>query len=402
MIAVGGEGGDLLLLDNARNTLIQHRQEAAMQAVAIASANRLVFAGGGGIGLVNAEGQLLWFTEIVGEPVSVSVDRVSRSVAALMQTDTHEGRLVLLSGENGLPVWEIDYEDSRPTGLSLSANGEFVGVTLRDGTLCVYKLFYGDRLAAADGDAVLAEARAARAGEGSLLQAVALLQSRLQSVPSDFRACELLAETLADAKNQALALSANAEEIGDFLTADERLAEALNVLPFDIDLFKTRQALRHRWNMLERTLGEKALDNGDTDSAEAHLLYAIIANPLDAVAREKLADSRYAAAATAITEGKTRIASGQWADAIGAFTEAQKRGASGPEVTNLLKQARIGEAMALGNALYNDRQYAPALFQFKKVLRLDPDHSEARQRISYAQNFLQDAGQITERFTRLE
>ncbi len=402
VIAIGAEEGDLWLLDNARNTLIKHRQEAPMQAVAVAGVNRIAFAGGGGAGFVSAEGQLLWFTEVVGEPVSVGVDTGARTVAVLVQTDTNEGRLVLLSGENGLPVWEIDYEDSRPTGLSVSANGEFVGVSLRDGTLCVYKLFYGDRLAAADGDAVLAEARAARSGEGSLLQAVALLQSRLQSVPSDFRACDLLKETLAEAREQALALSANSEEIGDFLSADERIAEALVVLPFDAELFGTRQSLRQRWNTLERSLGEKSLGDGDGDSAEAHLLYAIVADPLDSVSREKLADARFAAANAAITEGRKRMALGEWADAVSSLTEAQKRGASGPEVTNLLKQARVGEAMALGNALYNDRQYAPALFQFKKVLRLDADHAEAKQRISYAQNFLQDAGQITERFTRLE
>ncbi|MBC7809244.1 MAG: PQQ-binding-like beta-propeller repeat protein [Akkermansiaceae bacterium] len=402
VIAVGGEDGDLWLLDNARNTVLKHRQEAAMQAVAVAGANRVVFASGGGTGLINADGQLLWFTEITGEPVAVATDAGARTVGLLAQTDTNAGRLVLVSGENGLPVWEIDYEDSRPTGLSMSANGEFVGVSLRDGTICVYKLFYGDRLAAADGEAVLAEARAARSGDGSLLQAVALLQARLVSVPSDFRACDLLQETLRDAKEQALALSANAEEIGDFLSADERLAEIQTVLPGDADLFRTRQSLRQRWNTLERTLGEKSLAVGDAAAAEAHLLYAIVADPLDSASRERLADARFAAATAATADGRKRMAQGAWADSVAAFTEAQKRGASGPEITQLLKQARVGEAMALGNALYNDRQYAPALFQFKKVLRLDPDHAEAKQRIAYAQNFLQDAGQITERFTRLE
>lgn len=402
VIAVGGEEGDLWLLDNARNTVFKHRQEAAMEAVAVAGTNRLVFAGGGGTGLINAEGQLLWFTELAGETVAVGTDAGARTVAALMRTDANAGRVVLLSGENGLPVWEIDYDDSRPTGLSVSVNGEFVAVSLRDGTVSVYKLFYGDRLAAADGEAVLAEARAARLGDGNLLQAVALLQARLLSVPSDFRACDLLKETLSDAKEQGLALSANAEEIGDFLSADERLAEMQALLPNDADVFKTRHSLRQRWNRLERTLGEKSLADGDGDAAEAHLLYAIVADPLDSVAREKLAAARYAAAAAATADGKKQMALGEWADAVAAFTEAQKRSASGPEITQLLKQARVGEAMAIGNALYTDRQYAPALFQFKKVLRLDPDHAEAKQRVAYAQNFLQDAGQINDRFTRLE
>ena len=401
-LAVGGDNGDLWLLDNARNTVLKHRQEAAMRLVAVAGDTRVAFAGGGGVGLVNTDGQLLWFTETTGEPVGLGVDAATRTVAVLMQTDTNEGRLLLLSGESGLPVWEVDYEEAKPTGVSVSPSGEYVGVSLRDGTIATYRLFYGDRLAATDGDAVLAEARTAQTGEGSLFGAVALLQARLHSVPSDFHACDLLREMLAEAKEQALALSANAEEIGDYITAQERLMEALHILPLDTDLFKARQSLHRRWNALERTLGEKSLAESDGDSAEAHLLYAIAADPLDSVARERLADARHAAADTAIATGKKHMALGEWEQAIAAFTDAQKRGASGTAITGLLKAARVGEALALGNALYTDRQYAPALFQFKKVLRLDPDHAEAKQRIAYAQNFLQDAGQITERFTRLE
>ncbi len=57
--------------------------------------------------------------------------------------------------------------------------------------------------------------------------------------------------------------------------------------------------------------------------------------------------------------------------------------------------------MTLGNSLYQDRQYAAALFQYKKALRLDPGNAEARQKVSYSQNFLQDT-QLNDRFTRLE
>ncbi len=64
-------------------------------------------------------------------------------------------------------------------------------------------------------------------------------------------------------------------------------------------------------------------------------------------------------------------------------------------------RARVGEALALGNQLYADRQYAAAVFQFKKVLRLDPASVEATQKVRYAQNFLQDT-QLNDRFTRLE
>ena len=48
-----------------------------------------------------------------------------------------------------------------------------------------------------------------------------------------------------------------------------------------------------------------------------------------------------------------------------------------------------------------DQQYAAALFQYKKALRLDPENGEAQQKLRYAQNFLQDT-QLSDRFSRLE
>ncbi|MBC8104771.1 MAG: tetratricopeptide repeat protein, partial [Cytophagales bacterium] len=112
-------------------------------------------------------------------------------------------------------------------------------------------------------------------------------------------------------------------------------------------------------------------------------------------------DARHAAAEGALALGRSLIAVGSFTEAIAALTEAQQRGASGPEVTGLLRAARVGEALSLGNRLYQDRQYATALFQFKKALRLDPDNADALQKISYSQNFLQDT-QLNDRFTRLE
>jgi Tetratricopeptide repeat. len=400
-ILVAGETGDLLMLDAARNTLLNHRQQVPMEAVALTGRDRAFFAGGGGVGAVDAEGKLLWFTEVTGEIREVATDAAGKTVAVLAQfEDTGGGRLLFLSAD-GLPTWDIDFEETRPTGLSIAANGQYAAVTLRDGTLGVYELQYGDRIASAGSDQVLAEARAARAGEGSLRGAVDLLKNRLAAVPSDVPACEMLAEVLNDLRDRTLAAAQTAEAVGDFAGADHRLAEALEVAPLDDQLQGTRRALRHRWNQEARAAGQAALAAGDGQTAEAKLLEAIEADPLDALARTLLGDARHAAATEALERAKAHLAAGAFGEAIAALAEAQGRGASGPEPADLLRRARVGEALTLGNALYQDRQYAAALFQFKKVLRLDPDNVEAQQKISYAQNFLQDT-QLNERFTRLE
>jgi tetratricopeptide (TPR) repeat protein len=398
-IAVAGETGDVLLLDAARTIVFEHRQEAPLLAVATAGPQRTVFAGGGGVGALDADGRLLWFTEVVGEPVEVALDAAGRTTAVLVRLDETSGRLVFLSPD-GLPTWDVDFDEARPTGLSLSPSGERAAVTLRDGSIAVYALQYGERLASAGADEVLGEARAAR-DSGNLLGALDLLRARLDAVPSDVAACEALAETLQALRERALHAAATAEAVGDFARADAHLAELLAAAPLDADAVQRRGALRSRWAESARSAGAEALERGDGGAAEASFLTAIEADPLDAAAREQLAAARASASEGALRRGRELLAAGRFTEAIEAFTEAQTRGATGPDVSALLRQARAAEALALGNALYGDRQYAAALFQFKKVLRLDPGNAEAAQKIGYAQNFLQDRD-LSERFTRLE
>lgn len=398
-LAIAGEAGDLLLLDAARNTLISHRQEAPLTAVATLGPERTVFAGGGGVGAVDPEGHLLWFTPIPGDLFEIALDAAGRTIAVLIRQDEGTGRLVFLSTD-GLPTWDLDFDESRPTGLSLSPDGRNAAVSLRDGTLAVYRLEYGERLHAAAAEQVLAEAQAARDG-GSLRQAADLLRARLQAVPTDTLAGDALRDVLRLLRERSLAAAETAEAVGDFAAADAHLSEIITTAPLDADAVARRAAVRARWAERAREAGVAALAQDCGAEAEARFLEAIEADPLDNRARAALAEARSSASAEALARGRELLQSGQFSEAIAALAEAQAHGASGPDVADLLKQARVGEALALGNQLYADRQYAAALFQFKKALRLDPANVDAAQKVSYAQNFLQDT-QLNDRFTRLE
>lgn len=398
-VAVIGESGDLLVLDTARATVLEHHQDASLTAVATAGPERTVFTGGGGVGAVGSDGKLHWFTEVVGEPIDVALDAEGRTVAVLVRLDNSSGRLVFLSMD-GLPTWDIDFEDARPTGLSLSASGRYAAVSLRDGSISLYELQYGERMASVNAEQVLAEARAARE-HGNFHAAVDLLRARLAAVPSDTQSCQALSDTLAALRERSFTAAATSEAVGDWREADARLDELLTASPLDSEAAGRRHSLRQRWAETVRAQGRAALAGGNGPEAEAHFLEAIFADPLDLSAREALAEARYAAASAALAAGRQRLTLGQYAEAIAALTEAQTHGASGPEVSGLLREARVAEALAIGNALYQDRQYAAALFQFKKVLRLEPDHAEAVQKLGYAQNFLQNT-QLNDRFTRLE
>lgn len=404
-LAIAGEQGDLLLIDGTRTTLWNHRQPVPLLAVATVGLERTVFATGGpgveagGVGLVGSDGVLSWFVELVGTPIELALDEAGKTIAALVALDQSSGRLFFLSAE-GLPLWDIDFEDSRPTGVSLSPSGRFAAVTLRDGTLITYELTFGERVASLSEEATLAEARMAL-DAGNALAALELLRSRLDSVPSDVRSCELLILVQEQLKQQALTSAQNAELVGDFLAADSDLAGAQVSLPTDVELTQARSLLRQRWHQAKLSQGEASLKEGNGEAAEVAFLEAIEAAPLSVTARAALADSRFAAASAALERGRALLAIGEATNALTALTEARQKGASGPELAELVRQARVQEAMVFGNALYQDRQYAAALFQYKKALRLDPDNTEVLQKLSYAQNFLQDT-QLSDRFSRLE
>ncbi|MBC8102771.1 MAG: hypothetical protein H7Z41_09315, partial [Cytophagales bacterium] len=297
-IAVAGEEGEIVLLDSARNTLLRHRAEVPLHAVATIGPTRTAFAGGGGVGMVDGDGKLLWFAEVVGDPLEIALDESGHTVAVLVRLDDTSGRLVFLSAD-GLPTWDIDFDEARPTGLSLSASGRFAGVTLRDGTLSVYEIYFGERVAAADAEQILSEARTAQ-DAGNFAAAVDLLRARLAAVPSDTRACEALGEALTGVRERGLAAATHAEAVGDFREADLRLAELAAHLPFDAKITELRGSLHTRWDAAARAAGEAAIAAGDGPAAERHYLEAIEADPLDASARVLLADARHAAAEGAL------------------------------------------------------------------------------------------------------
>ena len=105
-IVTGGESGDVLLLDTARNTLFSHRHDFPIFCTATIGESRTVFASQNGVGLLDERGQALWFTETNGgHPVGLALDAEARTVAVLLRTDDTTGRLLFLNAD-GLPVWE--------------------------------------------------------------------------------------------------------------------------------------------------------------------------------------------------------------------------------------------------------------------------------------------------------
>ena len=398
-IAVTGANGDLIVLDSARNTVVRHRYEGPMFAVATTGPARTVFSTAEGVGAVDSEGGLLWFAEFDVPPIEIALDGSGGTTAVLLRDSDTSGRLVFLS-ERGLPVWEVDFDTSRPTGVSLSADGRGAAVTLRDGTITVYTLHYGEASRPLSGGSAREAAEALRM-QGNWQAAVETLNAHLAAVPTDADACLTLEETLTAFRGQTLAAVETSQLLEDFVGADERLAAYLEADQWNMEIVARRRDLRHAWSEASFNAGQSALQTGDSDAAETYFRSAITADSRNAAARAALADALKSAAASALAAAQRHIALSEFPAAVAALTDAARRGADSDEIAALLRAARIGEALAIGNDLYRQQQYAAALFQFKKVLRLDPNNADALQKIAYAQNFQQNA-QLNERFTRLE
>ena len=398
-IAVGGESGEIELISTTRMPLYTHRQESAVRRVVTNGIQETVFASDKGVGLLDSKGHLVWFVETKGAPVALCMDFPLRTIGVLLQADESSGRLLFLTGD-GLPVWDVDFDEARPVSLTLSENGQFAAVTLRDGRISLFELYYGERLAGINTEQILLTAQQAM-DSGSFAASADLLRARLVAVPSDTVSMNALRAVLERARNLFLSSAQMAAYVGDFRLAESKIAEILALDPMDFGAVEQRGLFRRDWAEAMRLQAESALAAGDSAAAEKCLLEAIEATPLDSRARQRLADVRSSAAETALEKGRSCLASGDFVGAVEGLVHAQTFGASGLALTQLLRTARAGEALQSGNELYRNRQYAAALFQFKKALRFDPENNEARQKLGYAQNFLQDKD-INERFIRLE
>ena len=409
-LGVGGENGVFWLLDASRTTVCRaNTEQSPLTCLAVLSDGSAFSGGQESLSRISRAGERIWHTLLDGSCEQVAASETGALVAALVRRDETSGQLVFLDGETGHPLWDTPFDESRPTGVSLSPSGTFCAVSLRDGTLFLYEtetdthghtsVLLGTNAAAAAAQIASEVQNLQKAQQWP--EAFARLRAHLLAAPSDAKSGALLGEMLLQWPEICFARADTACLTGDFARADAHYAACLACDPHNAEAVSRRQATRQQWAQTRKKSGLAAMNETDWEAALAFLRESLEADETQTKVRELLETCEIAASESVLQAAQNHLVRANYEDALSLLMGLKERGILRPEVAALLRQARTGEAFALGNALYSDRQYPAALFQYKKVLRFDAAHKEAAQKIAYIQNFLSDT-QVSDRFGRLE
>lgn len=406
-IALGAEVGTLWLLDTNRRDLWEFGQEEPVRALACSTDGAFTAYGTkqGAVGLIDSEGSRRWEAHLAGEIFALALSGDGSLCVALSRPPDEPGivQLTCLIGQ-GQVGWQYTAE-KRLLGLALSADGRYLATGARDGTLTVYEVIPGEAASGAGGQSdSIAHAfdhYRSLSEAGELEAAYQTLKDALLANPSEVEfaaAVHPIREQWLEAR---LDKARQERAVGDYAGALETLRKALAVEPSEpriVGLLETVSTER-----AEQLLADARTEPANSESAEAQLLEAVAVAPFCIAAREELRNLRVRRAQEAAQNAARLLAEGDLEAGVAALEQAQAI-APDAERAAQLERAQVAQEFALGMAHYDARRYREAIFQFKKVLVRDPDHTDANRYLGYAQNFAQDAANdsLSDRFSRLE
>lgn len=405
-LVLATDTGVISLVDAGMRTLYDFGQEETVSALACSRDALVVVYGtvGGGVGAIDGSGTRLWEAHLPGTITMLALSGDGSLCAALVQVgDAIHLYCLLGQGQVG---WEHALE-KRFIGLSLSDNGQWLAIGAKDGTAALYEIVQSE-WAEAEGDNTerlqnfLAQNSLLTPDEAgiALYRELRELLSQPVSNPAllgqAFAVCgewrvNLVAEIHEHSKNknyvQALELLKAASQIDPLKRSYTEAYEIISKCYFDTQLAEARTLIEAH-EIENATILLKGLLQDDPFALDAHTL---------------LLQLNEGQAANADTDADALLSKGDLENGVAALERAQNAHPTSERAAKI-GRARIALEFTAGLADYNARRYQEAVFQFKKVLVRDPEHSEARRYLGFAQSFLSDASNnaLTDRFNMLE
>ena len=398
-ILIGMEEGSALMLSGNRDTIWELDGEDSITAVDMSHTGELSVLGDklGKVQAVGIRGNKLWQLDGVGCVTDCAVSGDGRMVVVGRKTSSGQGIVELLTSD-GAPILEHGTV-SGISSVASSADGKYVAVSCDDGTLQVLELTLASSRSVQKAQALYNEGVAA-AKKGDFAEANGKFTEVLEICPGNVDACRQMIE----ARN---ALVANCIEAAQRLGSEDKIAEAMQELRIAgelclyqpevvVQLAKVRSRLISEALERAKSLG----DQGELEKALAKLEEIVKVDFADVRAREELASVEDALVARCAADAEALLNAGKAPEAVSLLEKAAALRPA-PDIEERLAQARAKQAFDEGMALYEAQKYSQAVFQFKKVLSIDPRNAEAEKYIQYAESLRQD-DVLFDRFSKLE
>jgi tetratricopeptide (TPR) repeat protein len=407
-VAAGLESGALSLLDQERRDVWTFELEAPVRSVACsADASKVAYAlEVGAIGLIGADGARIWDADIGGSAVAMALssDGGLCGVLAGQPYDSAGAVKIYCFLQDGSEGWQHDTE-RKSTGISLSPNGCFMAVGARDGTISFFGILPGDEAGGytRPSDTVLVQANSLLAANEPA-KACAILKSALAANAADLALYEEYIKIKSSWHASALGGAKQAMQEDDARSAIRALAALLDEDPLctqAAELLSEARVARAKQLLEEAERRESA---NDLEGAEQSLRESAAVAPMSmSEPRSKLAAYLARCAETTDARAELQMQNGDIEGALNALAAAQCL-CPKPERALRIQGLNTDVEFAAGMKAYNEKHYVQAVFQFKKVLRLDKNHADAQRHLEFAKRFSQDSStdSLQDRFSRLE
>lgn len=396
-IAVAGTAGEVYIFTDTRDVLLTIHSGLFPISLCIDNDATMAIVGRDMVDnqikakVTDATGEYRLATDIDGEPCGISVLPGGETVAVPTVVDARSGKVVFVGDHDDRGEWEVLIDAGCPSGIALSPDGTYLGVSTRDGA--IYRFEVDSVAKAAFSDVLALETFRKLLNAGDIAQAI-----------RDF--CHKW-------------VSNQTPEFSDSAThAASELVDALASLT----LAEFVTFLKHRTSYPEKFIAPEVFTRAIVDAAAMQLRRELVSKTADIMEQLDVLTSIYAITALVIIgpdvacevrtyvdsvglqvfqEMSSQIASGNLDRAAKLAVDAAKAGLVNEDVQMLQTKINLERTLQDANARYDAKDFSGALFGYRKVLKWLPDNREIRARIHFAEAMVSDSG-LQDRFSRLE
>ena len=396
-IALAGSAGEILILSDARDTLVTVHSGLFPISICIdndattAVVGRDMFDNQIKTKVIDASGDYSLIAEIDGEPCGIAVLPGGNIVAIPTAVDARSGKIVFAGVGQGVEDWELLIDVGCPSGISLSPCGEYLGISTRDGA--IYRFEVDSVVKSGTSAEQAREVFVQDLNNGDIAVAIAAYCSKwVGNQTTQFAETAKLVASDVSAALRNLTLEQHHAFLQQLCGQSSRLIipSVFTSAITDATTKQLRQAIETKTSSLSEQLDVLASIQKVTgilivDMELSAMLQAYVVSIGELVYQEMSA---------AIQFGNLDRAS-QLA------VKASQSGVTSGIVHDLHAKVNLERTLQDANVRYDAKDFSGALFGYRKVLRWMPDNREIRARIQFAEAMISDSG-LQDRFSRLE